>query len=283
MANITTTQPSGITKLNGILSNPTMKRKFEDILADNASSFMASIIELYQSDNQLNECDPNEVVLEALKGATLKLPIQKSLGFGYLVVYKSGGKPHPQFQPGYKAFVQLAQRSGQYSSINADCVYEGEVVTTDRISGNVQISGEPTSDKVIGYVAHFSLLNGFSKAIYWNRDKMLAFAKRYSKAYQYDIRYNKQSSLWSTDFDSMGKKTVLKHLISKFGPMSVEMAKAIETDNSDRVEAEVTESANKTPITIESEFTDEPTDTSKGTPLPFDEPPVEEVPDDPGF
>ena len=279
MANIAPKQETGIQRLNAILNNDTMKKKFENILDKNASSFMASIVELYQSDQQLQECNPNEVVLEALKAAVLKLPISKSLGFSYLVVYKSNGKPHPQFQPGYKAFVQLAQRSGQYSSINADVVYEGEVVKTDRLSGSVQISGEPCGNKVIGYIAHFSLLNGFSKAIYWDKDKMLNFAKRYSKAYQYDLRSGKQASLWSTDFDAMGKKTILKHLISKYGPMSVEMEKAIENDNSDRIEAEVAENANQTPVTIPTDFVDEPVT----TPTQPEPPKTEPEEEGPGF
>lgn len=239
-------QTTGLQQLKGVLNNETMKRNFENILKENAGAFMASIIELYQSDSNLQKCNPNAVVLEALKAATLKLPINKSLGFAYLIPYGTT----PTMQLGYRGIIQLAQRSGKYRYINADVVYEGEAVNYNRISGMLEISGEATSENVIGYYAYFQLQNGFEKAVYWSKEKVQNHAKRYSQAY----KSGKKDSPWFTNFDAMAIKTVLKSIISKYGPMSVEFADAIANDNADRVEAEVNENANGTPITIDTEF-----------------------------
>ena len=261
MANLQTT---GLAQLKGVLNNETMKRNFENILKENAGAFMASIIELYQSDSYLQQCDPNKVVLEALKAATLKLPINKGLGFGFIVPYKG----NPQFQIGYKGIIQLAQRSGQYKYINAGEVYEGEVVNYNRITGMLEITGEASSDKIIGYFAYFQLKNGFEKAVYWSTEKVIAHAKKFSQAY----KAGKKDSPWFTNFDAMALKTVLKSIITKYGPMSVELADAMAHDTDDRVEAEVAENANQHPVTIPTEFAEPP----ETTPEPQEE--GEEVP-----
>ena len=238
-------QTNGYKQLKTILNNDTMKQSFRNVLEENAGAFMASILELYQSDTALQECDPNKIILEALKAATLKLPINKQLGFAYIIPYKG----IPQFQLGYKGYIQLAQRSGQYRYINADVVYEGEQVTYDRITGMLMITGEATSDTPIGYFAYFQLLNGFEKCVYWSREKVEAHAKRYSKA------WSRQNSPWHTNFDAMALKTVIRNIISKFGVMSVEFANAVAEDTSveERIEGEIVENANKTPLTIPEE------------------------------
>lgn len=237
-------QTSGLNQLKGVLANETMKKNFENILKESAAPFMASIIELYQSDSYLQKCNPNAVVLEALKAATLKLPINKGLGFGFIVPYKDV----PQFQIGYRGLIQLAQRSGQYKYINADVVYEGEQINYNRISGMLEISGEATNENIVGYFAYFQLINGFEKAVFWSKEKVLAHAKRFSRAYQNDLAKGTKASPWSTNFDAMALKTVLRSIISKYGPMSVEFANAMANDNADRVEAEVAENANKTAV-----------------------------------
>lgn len=257
-------QTNGYKQLKTILNNDTMKQSFRNVLEENAGAFMASILELYQSDTALQECDPNKIILEALKAATLKLPINKQLGFAYIIPYKGV----PQFQLGYKGYIQLAQRSGQYRYINADVVYEGEQVTYDRITGMLMITGEATSDTPIGYFAYFQLLNGFEKCVYWTREKVEAHAKRYSKA------WNRQNSPWHTSFDAMALKTVIRNIISKYGVMSVEFANAVAEDTSveERIEGEIVENANKTPLTIPEEV--KPDDKEAA-------PPEEESPDVP--
>lgn len=238
-------QTNGYKQLKTILNNDTMKQSFRNVLEENAGAFMASILELYQSDTALQECDPNKIILEALKAATLKLPINKQLGFAYIIPYKGV----PQFQLGYKGYIQLAQRSGQYRYINADVVYEGEQVTYDRITGMLMITGEATSDTPTGYFAYFQLLNGFEKCVYWSREKVEAHAKRYSRS------WSRQNSPWHTNFDAMALKTVIRNIISKYGVMSVEFANAVAEDTSveERIEGEIVENANKTPLTIPEE------------------------------
>ena len=250
-------QTNGLSVLKGVLANERMKKSFEDILKENAGAFMASIIELYQSDSYLQQCDPNKVVLEALKAATLKLPINKGLGFGFIVPYKG----NPQFQIGYKGIIQLAQRSGQYKYINAGEVYEGEAVNYNRITGMLEISGDATSDKIIGYFAYFQLLNGFEKAVYWSAEKVEAHAKKFSQAY----KAGKKDSPWFTNFDAMAIKTVLKAIITKYGPMSVEFANAMAQDDDDRIDAEIADNANQQPVTIPTDFAEtEQTDDDEG-------------------
>lgn len=257
-------QTNGYKQLKTILNNDTMKQSFRNVLEENAGAFMASILELYQSDTALQECDPNKIILEALKAATLKLPINKQLGFAYIIPYKGV----PQFQLGYKGYIQLAQRSGQYRYINADVVYEGEQVTYDRITGMLMITGEATSDTPIGYFAYFQLLNGFEKCVYWSREKVEAHAKRYSRS------WSRQNPPWHTNFDAMALKTVIRNIISKYGVMSVEFANAVAEDTSveERIEGEIVENANKTPLTIPEEV--KPDDKEAA-------PPEEESPDVP--
>lgn len=255
-------------QLKGILASEAMKRNFENVLKENAGAFMASILELYQSDGYLQNCDPNKVVLEALKAATLKLPISKALGFAYIIPYKDT----PQMQLGYKGIIQLAQRSGLYRYLNAGEVYEGEEVKYNRVTGMLEIDGEATSEKVIGYFAYFQLLNGFEKSVYWPMEKVLAHAKKFSQAY----KSGKKDSPWFTNFDAMAIKTVLKSILTKYGPLSVEMQSAMEQDNADRVEAEVAQNANGAPVTIPTQFAD------PEMPAPEQpQPPVDD--DDPGF
>ena len=250
MANMTTTQKSGLAQLNGVLNNETMKKKFENILDKNAGAFMASILELYQTDSYLQQCNPNDVVLEALKAATLKLPINKNLGFGYIVPYK--GKP--QFQIGYKGIVQLCQRSGSFKYMNAGPVYEGQTVKYNYVTGALEITGEPKTDKAIGYFAFFELTNGFQKSDYWTVEKVINHAKRYSAAY----KNQKKDSPWFTAFDSMAEKTVMLHILKRYAPMSTEFQQILDNDNDDRIEAEVNDNANQTPVTIPTDFADEP-------------------------
>lgn len=230
------------------ISGESIQTKMQQILGENKNTFLASLLDLYTSDSQLMACDPALVIGEAIKAATLKLPITKSLGFAYIVPFKdAAGKSIPTFIMGYRGYIQLAMRTGQYKSINADCVYEGETAKFNRVTGELTITGEATSDKAIGYFAYFEMLNGFYKAIYWTKERVTEHAKKKSRSWK------KQNSPWHTDFDAMACKTMLRQILGKYGFMSVEFMNAIAHDVDDEVNAEVEANGNRVPLMIEDQ------------------------------
>ena len=217
-------QVSPVNQMKNLLANQGMQNLFSDALNENKDRFLASIIDLYNGDTYLQGCNPKEVAMEALKAATLNLPINKSLGYAYIVPYKNKGKLTPQFQIGYKGYIQMAQRSGQYKALNAGILYEGMEVKRDFLRGTFEIIGEPKSDKVLGYFAYFQLLNGYEKAVYMTKDEVTEHAKRYSQAYGSDY------SPWKKQFDEMAQKTVIKKLLSKYGVLTTEFQDAVKEE-----------------------------------------------------
>lgn len=217
-------QVSPVNQMKNLLANQGMQNLFADALNENKDRFLASIIDLYNGDSYLQGCNPKEVAMEALKAATLNLPINKNLGYAYIVPYKNKGKLTPQFQIGYKGYIQMAQRSGQYKALNAGILYEGMDIKRDFLRGTFEIIGEPKSDKVIGYFAYFQLLNGYEKAVYMTKDEVTEHAKRYSQAYGSDY------SPWKKQFDEMAQKTVIKKLLSKYGVLTTEFQDAVKEE-----------------------------------------------------
>nr|PZN58864.1 MAG: recombinase [Sphaerobacter thermophilus] len=218
-----------IDRLKAILSAESVQEQFRNALQENAGAFVASIIDLYNTDANLRLCDPSKVVMEALKAASLKLPINRQLGFAWIVPYKDkNGEYIPTFQLGYKGYIQLALRTGAYRYINADVVYEGELVRRDRLTGEIEIDPDArTSDKVVGYFAFLETLNGFRKTVYMTVDEVRRHAERFSKSYR------NPSSPWHTDFDSMALKTCMRQLLSRYGIMSIELQRAYIEDSAD--------------------------------------------------
>lgn len=223
--------------VRNILANVNMKKRFEEILGKKAAGFMASIINV--SNNNLQGVEQFSIVSNALVAATLDLPINPNLGFAYLVPYnckenvngQSTWIKKAQFQMGYKGYIQLAMRSGQYKTINATEIYEGDIKKVNRLTGEIEFNEEnPENENIIGYIAYFKLLNGFEKSLYMTKEQVEKHAKRYSQTYKSNKDYVKESSKWSTDFDAMAIKTVLKLLLSKYGILSIEMQTALETD-----------------------------------------------------
>lgn len=239
-----------VDRLKSVLKAESVQEQFQNALRDNRDQFIASLIDVYSTDRYLQECDPKRVVMEALKAATLKLPINKALGFAWIVPYKKV----PQFQIGYKGYVQLAMRAGQYKYLNADLVYEGELVSTDKLTGEMDLSGKRTTDKVLGYFAHIATINGFRKTVYWTTEQVQDHAKKFSKAYHLD------TSAWQTNFDAMALKTLLRHLLSHYGVLSVEMMNAIAVDRDEEAEfaEEVSQNANGEVIDVEVTVIDSP-------------------------
>ena len=203
--------------LQQLLSSTGIKRRFEELLDKSAPSFISSILAIVKNNSKLQACAPNSILSAAGIAAALKLPINPSLGFAYIVPYKN----QATFQLGWKGFVQLAMRSGQYKILNSSAVREGQIKEIDFITGEI-IRGEKISDEIVGYVAYMELLNGFKKSLYMTVEELRAHAEKYSQSYAYDVRSGRKSSIWSTNFDSMAKKTVLKKLLSNFGIISID-------------------------------------------------------------
>jgi len=165
---------------------------------------------------------------------------------------------------GFKGYIQLAIRTGQYRHLNADAVYEGEEMIVDKIKGTMEITGKKMSDKVIGYFSYMKLINGFEKAIAWTKEDVQKHAKRFSKSYK-----SKYDSPWKSDFDAMAKKTMLLQLIPKYGPMTIEMTQALEGDRGDfagfddkRIADEIDKNANQGDV-IDIEENWEPSEEEK--------------------
>lgn len=214
--------PAIANSVKGLMDSPAVKKRFEEVLNKRAPQYMSSIVNLVNSDTNLKKCEPMSVIASCMVAATMDLPVDKNLGYAWVVPY--GNKA--QFQMGYKGYIQLALRTGQYKAINVTEIREGELISWNPLSEEVEIDfTQRKSDKVIGYAGYFKLLNGFEKTVYWSREDVEAHAKKFSKT------YNFANSTWKTDFDAMAKKTVLRNLLSKWGILSVEMRNAYVADN----------------------------------------------------
>ena len=198
-----------------------------------AAGFITAITSAVATNPNLMDCDPGTILSAGLLGETLNLSPSPQLGQYYLVPFndRKSGRKVAQFQLGYKGYIQLAIRSGQYKKLNALAIKEGELISYDPLNEEleVQLIQDETARaeaKTIGYYAMFEYLNGFRKAIYWSREKMEAHALQYSQGYQAHKGY----TFWEKDFDSMAIKTMLRQLISKWGIMSIDFQKAYEAD-----------------------------------------------------
>ena len=198
--------------------------------------FISSIISAVNTNPALQQCTNQSILSGALLGEALKLSPSPQLGQFYLVPYedKDRGKV-AQFQLGYKGYIQLAIRSGQYKKLNVLAIKEGELVRFDPLNEEIEvklIEDEEVREQAatIGYYAMFEYVNGFKKAIYWSRTKMEAHALKYSPGYKRDKQKGTAWTFWSKDFDGMAYKTMLRQLISKWGIMSIEMTMAMDSD-----------------------------------------------------
>lgn len=209
--------------IQSLMNRDDVKSKFQEMLGKKAQGFITSVLQITASNNLLSKADPMSIYNSAAMAATLDLPLNNNLGFAYIVPYnakQSDGsyKQVAQFQMGYKGFIQLAQRSGQFKTISATQIYEGQLVESNPLTGFIFDFNKKTSENIIGFAGYFSLINGFEKTFFMTIDEMKAHGLKFSKTYK--------SGLWQTDLIGMGCKTVIKLLLSKFGPMSIEMQTA---------------------------------------------------------
>lgn len=217
---------------NMFIANPRTQEYLNTVLAEKKSSFVNNITALVSNNAALQVCKPDTIMFSCLKATALDLPLDQNLGFAYVLPYndRKNGVTVAQFQMGYKGFVQLALRSGQFKTLNATDVREGELVSDDFVTGELTFKKADNRESlpIVGYVAYFKLLNGFEKYLYMTSAEMKAHALRFSQTYK------KGYGLWADAdmFDAMAKKTVLKLLISKYAPLSVEMRDALKADQS---------------------------------------------------
>lgn len=263
------------------ITNPNSQNYLKQVLGRNAQEFTTSLLSIVSGNPSLQECTTQSLMSTAMKAATLNLTLDPNLGFAYPIAYDNSKKEKVegkwvvkdvikecQLQIGWKGFVQLAIRSKQFEVINVRDVREGEITGEDFISGCLTfkslVPAERVKAKVVGYVAFFKLTSGFSKMLYMTCEELMEHAKNFSKSYQNDLQYKTQKSIWSTNFDAMAKKTVLKILLSKYAPMSIQLIDAIkydqsvvkddgspsyvdnQSDHAEEVEAEIVENANQT-------------------------------------
>lgn len=224
--------------VKGMLARVDVKRRFEEILGRKAPAFISSIISAVQANAQLQQCDPRSIISAAAVAAALDLPITPGLGQAHIVPY--GGAA--QFQIGWKGYVQLGQRSGQYQTMNAVAIRDGELVSLDKFNGAMCFdAAAKKSDRVTGYLFYFRLLNGFEKWTYMTVEQCQDHGKKYSKS------YNNPKGKWQLDFPSMALKTVVKMGLSKWGPLSTEMQKAMIFDSAAVTEDGQPEYIDRTP------------------------------------
>jgi len=243
-----------------------VRAKFQEMLGKRATSFITSVLQIVASNKLLSDADPHSVYHAAAAAATLDLPLNNNLAFAHIVPYNESYKDKlgqwqkrqvAQFQMGWRGFVQLAQRSGTYKTINATDVREGELIGHNLLTGEIIFAWEKDRAKrktlpIIGYVSYFELLNGFSKSFYMDVDDLTAHAKRYSKTFQ------NNKGKWVDDFHSMCMKTVIKLNISKFGPLSVDMQRAVTFDQAVIKDAETMDVTYADGTSELSESADEP-------------------------
>lgn len=234
-----------ILAFNKVVNGGYIQNQLTKIMGNNAGSFTSSMIELFSQDSGLQECDPKAVVMEAMKAASLHLPLAKSLGRAHVLPFKIKGVPTPTFVIGWRGLVDLAVRTGQYETINAVCVYKGEITGQDKLSGFISLDGAKESNEIVGYLGYFKLTTGFRKMVYMTVEQMAHYGKtfaptlKFSKVSEEELIKKAQEQSehgpqagaigWFGDFNAMGLKTVVRKVLS-WGPMSIELQNAIKND-----------------------------------------------------
>lgn len=242
MADTTNGEQTALTpikRFNQLIAQPRTQEYLKAVLNNKKDSFVANVTALVTNNTNLQECQPMSVIYAAIKATALNLPLEPSLGCAYVIPYKNNklNRTDAQFQIGAKGLYELAMRTKQFKVINVTDIREGELKGFDLLTGEIKVEGLPNRESlpVIGYAAYFRLHDGFEKTLYMTVGELDAHAARYSQTYKVDKAKGYKSSKWSDDFDAMAKKTVLKLLLSKYAPKSVEMQQVNQAINDDQV------------------------------------------------
>lgn len=225
--------------LKDVVQRDEVKNRLKEIMGSRAPQFAAALVQTVNQSSQLQKCDANSVIGAAITAAALDLSIDPNIGEAHIVPY--GEKA--TFQIGYKGFIQLAMRSGEYKSMGSVVVYDGELTVWDKLTGElvVEKSKRKPDARIIGYAAKFKLINGFERGEFWTCEEIESHASQYSKAYRYakGDKRKEESCLWVTKRDEMALKTVEKSLLSHYGPKSIQMRKALKMDGGAVIDADV--------------------------------------------
>lgn len=214
------------------LNLPNTSKFLEETLQNKKTEFVSNLITLCDQDEKLAKCDPAALMRCAMNATAVNLPLNRNLGYAFVIPYKKGDVYEPNFQIGYKGIIQLAIRTGKYRYLNAVEIREGEI-DRNKITGELKFLGEKPQNKVVGYIAYLELMSGFSASLYMTEEKIEEHASRYSQMYQADKRYKTAKSKWSIPDErpKMALKTVLKGLLGTYGLLTTELVKAFELDN----------------------------------------------------
>jgi len=269
--------------VQGLLKNPAIQKKFNDVLKDKSNSFTSSLISLVNGDGNLSDSEPMSIVASAMQAAQLDLPIEKQFGFAYIVPFNAKNKQtgqwekKAQFMLGYRGYIQLAQRSGQYQSINVISVYDGQLESWNPLTEQAKFNPDnQISDEVVGYIGYFKLLNGFEKTTYWTKEQVEKHRIENNKGK--DKR--KLTGVWASNYDAMAQKTVLRNLLSKWGILSIEMQQGVladdtvnDIDNEGQIQrVDVTESVDDVQVEINQNANTEELDFNQSEdPFPIQE------------
>ena len=266
MSTAVTTTEKGLT-LGNFLNQKATADFLTKTLGARKSEFVSNLLALSDSNKELLQCDNTELMKCALNATALNLPLNKNLGYAYVIAYKDWKtqEVHPQFQMGYKGFIQLAIRSGQYRTINTCEVREGEI-KRNKFTGHTEFLGENPEGKVIGYLAYIELQNGFQQSLYMSLEQVKEHVSKYSQS-GIDKNTKEFKGVWKNEFDAMAKKTVLKLLLNRYGVLSVEMQNAIEKDQADVNGQYIDNNQGRTVIDAEVVEQNEPTEAQAVPPI----------------
>lgn len=267
---------TGLVSLKAMFDAPSVREQFENILKDGRAAFIASVIDIYNSNDDLKNCDNSLIVKECLRAAAMHLPINRTLGYAHLAIFNNSVKEKyvddkgveqerwvkvktPTFLTSTKGLTQLALRSRIYTNINNDVIYEGELVEVDKLTGEIKIDPKQRiSDKVIGYFAHFETTYGMKKTFMMTVEQVARHAKLYSPTIKYskDVTVDSLMKLagqpprgigWTNDFDAMARKTCLRQLLERYGELTTEIQMALSAERA----AEASEAQTPTTTAVE--------------------------------
>lgn len=245
------TKAVAVKSFQDVMNNNYYQSLLQNTLRENKGTFCTSLMELFSSDEKLMQCKPTDLMAEALKAASLHLPLNKQLGQCYILPFKNKGIMTPTLVVGTRGYLQLAMRTGKYETINSDVVYEGELTGYDKVTGRLDLSGVRSSNVPVGYFAYFRMKNGLSKLLYMTLDEVCIYAKQYSQTVKFSDKTTVESLKklalkqaaegsgdgvgWHSNFESMALKTVLRRLLSKWGELSIESNDIINLDEAPAV------------------------------------------------